>query len=354
MSIAANFAGSLGQFSLDAALDLPGTGITGLFGPSGCGKTTLLRCIAGLTRLPGYLRIGDDIWQDGKNFRPAHERQIGYVFQESRLFAHLSVRQNLRFGLKRAADRGIGEADVIECLGLEPLLERYPVKLSGGECQRVAIGRALLAQPRLMLMDEPLAALDRAAAHQILPKLREISAAFSVPIIHVAHDMAELERIADFLVLMHQGQITAAGPLAALLTDLTLPIALRQEAAVVLDFWSGTYDAAYGLTECISPALNLTIPGQLGPPGTHVRLRIPASDVSLVKTRPLDSSILNILPARILEVEASAGPHISLVLGIGGARLLCAITRKSWDVLGLRPGDTVFAQVKAVALAEQR
>jgi molybdate transport system ATP-binding protein len=355
--IEARFAGGLGQFSLDVALDLPATGVTGLFGPSGCGKTTLLRCLAGLTRLPGgFLRVGGDVWQGPEVFLPPHKRQIGYVFQDSRLFAHLSVLRNLRFGLRRSGARHIAEEDVIGMLGLEPLLARYPAKLSGGERQRVAIGRALLAQPRLMLLDEPLAALDRAAAHRILPQLREIAVRFGVPVIHVAHDMAELERIADFMVLMRGGgRVAAAGPLAAMLTDLSLPLALRQEAAVVLELAVGAYDARYGLTHCTGPGLSLSVPARLGAAGAAARLRIQASDVSLARERPQGSSILNILPARILEAEAGEGPHINLVLGVGEAeRLLCAITRKSWDVLGLRPGEEVFAQVKAVALAESR
>ena len=357
--IEARFAGQLGQFSLDVALDLPGTGVTGLFGPSGCGKTTLLRCLAGLTRLPGgFLRVGEEVWQDKQVFLPPHKRQVGYVFQDSRLFAHLTVRQNLRFGLRRSVVRHISEADVIGMLGLEPFLSRYPAKLSGGERQRVAIGRALLAQPRLMLLDEPLAALDRAAAHQILPKLRDIAVMFGVPVIHVAHDMAELARIADVLLLMRQdGRIEASGQLGAMLTDLSLPFARQSDAAVVLELVAGVYDEAYGLTFCTAPGLSLTVPARLGAPGAKIRLRIRASDVSLAREYPLGSSILNILPARILEAEAGTGPHINLVLGVGAAapvRLLCAITRKSWDVLGLRLGEDIFAQVKAVALAESR
>jgi molybdate transport system ATP-binding protein len=358
-AIEARFSGRLGQFSLDVTLALPGAGVTGLFGPSGCGKTTLLRCLAGLTRLPGgFLRVGEDVWQDSRVFLPPQKRQIGFVFQDARLFAHLSVRRNLRFGLRRTTARHIAEADVIGILGLEPLLARYPVHLSGGERQRVAIGRALLAQPRLLLLDEPLAALDRAAAHQILPKLREIAAKFAVPIIHVAHDMAELERIADGLILMQEGRIAASGQLTAMLTDFSLPFARQRDAAVVLELTAGDYDERYGLTLCTSPQLALTIPAQLGPPGAEVRLRIRASDVSLVRERPQASSILNILPARILEAEDAAGPHMNLVLGIGEeaapVRLLCAITRKSWDVLGLSLGEAVFAQIKAVALAESR
>jgi molybdate transport system ATP-binding protein len=358
--IEARFRGGLGQFSLNVALDLPGAGVTGLFGPSGCGKTTVLRCLAGLTRLPGsFLRIGDEVWQDGKTFLPPHKRKVGFVFQDSRLFAHLPVRQNLEFGLRRAGERRIREAEVIEILGLARLLARYPATLSGGERQRVAIGRALLAQPRLMLMDEPLAALDREAADQILPRLRDIAAMFAVPLVHVTHDIAEMERIADRLVLMrYDGTVAATGELGAMLTDLSLPFARQRDAAVVLALTAGEYDEAYGLTVCRAPQLALTIPALLGSPGSEVRLRIKASDVSLIKTWPLGSSILNVLPARILEADAAAGPHINLVLGIGeGAapvRLLCAITRKSWDTLALRPGDAVFAQIKAVALAESR
>ena len=355
--IEARFAGTLGKFSLDAALELPGEGVTGLFGPSGCGKTTLLRCLAGLTRLSGFLRVGAEIWQDGQNFVPPHKRQAGFVFQDSRLFAHLSVRQNLHFGRRRAGERRIGEDEVIDILGLEPFLHRYPVHLSGGESQRVAIGRALLAQPRLLLLDEPLAALDRAAAHQILPQLREISQIFALPVIHVAHDLAELERIADRLVLMRaDGRIAATGPLAAMLTDLSLPFARQGDAAVVLDLTVGAYDEAYGLTSCAVAEFSLLVPARLGPQGSAIRLRIRASDVSLARTRPEDSSILNILPASILEAAAGDGPHINLVLGLGEppVRLLCAITRKSWDALELQVGAPVFAQIKAVALAESR
>ncbi|WP_297492657.1 molybdenum ABC transporter ATP-binding protein [Acidocella sp.] len=358
--IEARFAGRLGGFMLDAAFSLPGTGITGLFGPSGCGKTSLLRCLAGLTRLPdGFLRVNDEIWQDGDIFLAPQHRRIGYVFQDSRLFAHLTVRRNLQFGLRRAVARGIGEAEVVGLLGLEPLLQRYPARLSGGERQRVAIGRALLAQPRLLLLDEPLAALDRAAANQILPKLREISQLFAVPVLHVSHDIVEIERIADGLVLMRQdGRVAACGQLAGMLTDLSLPFARQRDAAVVLEMTAGAHDAAYGLTSYSAGGVTLTLPGQPGAPGAAVRLRIRASDVSLARQRPDASSILNILPARIVEAETAAGPHVNLVLGIGGAaspiRLLSAITRKSWDALGLSVGEVVYAQIKAVALAESR
>jgi molybdate transport system ATP-binding protein len=356
--IAARFAGRLGAFSLDVALDLPGAGITGLFGPSGCGKSTVLRCLAGLLRLQdGYLRVNGEVWQDGARFLPPHRRRVGFVFQDSRLFAHLSVRENLRFGLRRAEAGRISEVEVVERLGLAPLLARYPAGLSGGERQRVAMGRALLAQPALMLLDEPLAALDRAAAHQILPLLRDVAALAAVPVLYVTHDIVELERIAGRMVLMRkEGRIEAAGALTDMLTDLSLPFARQRDAAMVLELTAGAYDEIYGLTSCAGAGLSLTVAGQVGRPGDVVRFRIRASDVSLARTRPADSSILNILPARVLEVETTEGPYVNLVLGVGDApvRLLCAITRKSWDTLWLKPGDEVFAQIKAVALAESR
>ena len=356
--ICARFSGRVEQFTLDAALEIPCQGITGLFGPSGCGKSTLLRCLAGLLRLPGgYLRVGSEVWQDGPKFLPPYRRPLGLVFQDSRLFAHLSVRENLRFGLRRVGGGAarITEDSVISFLGLEPLLARAPATLSGGERQRAAIGRALLAQPRLMLMDEPLVALDRDSAHQILPKLRELSARFGVPMIYVSHHMPEIERLADHLVVMRkEGRIAAAGPLPALLTDLSLPFATQQDAAVVLELEAGTYDEAYDLTSCTAAGLTLTVPGRLGPAGSPIRLRIRASDVSIATTQPVQSSVLNAFPARILATEAGSGPHVNLVLGGGPVRLLSIITRKSWDTLGLRVGDGVFAQIKAMALAESR
>ena len=192
-------------------------GVTALFGPSGCGKTTVLRCVAGLQMLrDGYLSIGGEVWQDGAAFRPPYQRSVGYVFQEASLFPHLSVRRNLLYGHRRALRRGTGEAtrfdEVVELLGMQGLLDRSPLRLSGGERQRVAIGRALLSQPRLLLMDEPLAGLDRLSKDEILPYLEALHTALSIPILYVSHDIAEVERLADHLVLMQAGQWSRAGP----------------------------------------------------------------------------------------------------------------------------------------------
>jgi molybdate transport system ATP-binding protein len=211
--IRARFAGRLGEFTLDAAFTMPARGITGLFGPSASGKTTLLRCLAGLTRLEGELQVGDAVWQDERTFLPSYQRHAAYVFQDADLFAHLSVRRNLEYGLRRAkAETVVRHDDVIRLLGLAPLLTRAPASLSGGERQRVAIGRALLSQPRLLLLDEPLSGLDAAAKAEILPYLEALHAAVAIPIVLVSHDLADVARLADHLVVIKDGTVIACGP----------------------------------------------------------------------------------------------------------------------------------------------
>ena len=352
--IEARFKGRVGDFALDVAFDGVAAGVTGLFGPSGCGKTTVLRCLAGLTRLAeGYLAVDGEIWQDGARFLPAHRRPVGTVFQEPRLFAHLSVRGNLRFGLRRAPlPIVVGFESVVELLGLGGLLERMPAALSGGEKQRVAIGRALLSQPRLLLMDEPLSALDRGAKDEILPYLEALPAALAMPIIYVTHDLAEIERLADSVVLIgRDGRVEASGSLTALTTDLALPLAFQPDAAAMLTVRVESYDADYDLTTGLVGDLRFLIPGRLGEEGTRHRIRVRAGDVSLAAAKPCGSSVLNILPASVVAVEAAGANQMLVLLGLGGdGRVLSRVTRKSWDGLGLKPGDPVFAQVKGVAL----
>lgn len=215
--IIATFRGRLGSFALDAELSLPATGVTAIFGPSGCGKTSVARCIAGLQRMAdGFCAVDGEVWQDGSSFRPAHRRPIGYVFQEASLFPHLSVRRNLLFGAPKAARAQIAFSEVVELLGLAALLDRSPCRLSGGERQRVAIGRALLSQPKLLLMDEPLSALDRTTKDEIFPFLEQLHETLSLPVLYISHDMAEIERFADHLVLMEQGRVVGSGPLHSL------------------------------------------------------------------------------------------------------------------------------------------
>ncbi|QUD90809.1 molybdenum ABC transporter ATP-binding protein [Phenylobacterium montanum] len=218
--LVARFKGVLGDFRLDAEFSLPGRGVTALVGPSGAGKTTLLRCIAGLERLPGRLTVAGEAWQDARTFLPPHRRAVGYVFQEASLLPHLSVRGNLAYGFRRAPDARAARFDeVVESLGLGPLLDRAPLKLSGGERQRVAIGRALLTQPRLMLMDEPLAGLDAEAKAEILPYLVGLHDSLAIPMLYVSHDPAEVARIADRVLTMRAGQVEPGSPAQADLAD---------------------------------------------------------------------------------------------------------------------------------------
>ncbi|MBV9287837.1 MAG: molybdenum ABC transporter ATP-binding protein, partial [Hyphomicrobiales bacterium] len=234
-SIRVAFKGSVGAFALDAAFVAPAMGVTALFGPSGCGKTTVLRCIAGLNRLrDGFCAVGEDVWQNGNLFLPTHRRPLGYVFQEASLFPHLSVRRNLLYGAPRLSDAppaaDIDFDEVIELLGVKPLLDRSPRNLSGGERQRTAIGRALLSQPKLLLMDEPLAALDRASKNEILPFLERLRDRLRLPVIYVSHDIAEVERLADHVVLMDKGRVLANGPLVEVQSDPSAPLATARDA----------------------------------------------------------------------------------------------------------------------------
>ncbi len=354
-TIEAAFRGMAGAFALDAAFSVPDAGLVALFGPSGCGKTTVLRCIAGLNRFAdGRCVVGGEVWQDGAQFRPAHRRPVGYVFQEASLFPHLSVRRNLLYGAPRNGSGGLGLDEVVPLLGLDPLLGRAPQHLSGGERQRVAIGRALLSRPRLLLMDEPLAALDRAAKEEILPFLERLNATVALPIIYVSHDMAEVERLADHMVLMQAGRVTASGPLLALQSDPALPLAAAREAAVSLDATVLAYDDKYGLATLSINGADIVVPSRPLTPGAPCRLRIGASDVSLSLAPPGPSTIVNVLAARVLDGGLIGPQEATAVLGLGadggGARLLARVTRHSWDRLGLSPGLAVHAQIKGAAL----
>jgi molybdate transport system ATP-binding protein len=349
------FRGPLGRFTLDAAFTAPARGVTAIFGPSGCGKTSVLRCMAGLQRVPeGICRIAGDVWQDAGRFVPVHRRPIGYVFQEASLFPHLSVTRNLLYGAGNARSRGTQLAEIAELLGIAHLLDRAPRHLSGGERQRVAVGRALLSNPRLLLMDEPLSALDRATKSEILPFLERLHETLHLPILYVSHDMAEIERLADHLVLMENGRVIASGPLADLQSDPGLPLAVGSEAAVSLDARVVGHDAANGLLVLEVDGGRFITPGTWAAVGSRKRIRVGAGDISLSRRMPGPSTILNVLPARVLSSSAAGEHEIAAVLGLGadgaGARLVARVTRKSWTDLALGEGAEVFAQIKGVAL----
>ena len=363
-AIRAEFRGTIGKFSLDAGFTAPSKGVTALFGPSGCGKTTVLRCIAGLLRMSdGACEIDGEPWQDRDGtFLPTHKRPLGYVFQEASLFPHVSVRRNLMFGAPRRSDGASLETiafdEVVDLLGVAPLLDRSPRNLSGGECQRVAIGRALLSQPKLLLMDEPLSALDRATKNEIMPFLERLRDRLSLPIVYITHDIAEVERLADRIVLMDKGRVLAAGPLAELQSDPSLPLAMARDAAVTLDGVVEAHEARYGLLTLSVPGGRFVAPALRARIGEHRRIRIVARDVSLAREPPGPSSILNILPGRVVAAKPVESNEVLAVVALGargsGARLLSRLTRKSWEQLGLAEGVNVYAQVKAVALGPGR
>lgn len=349
----ARFRSTLGCFELDVEFSVPARGVSALFGASASGKTTLLRLIAGLDRAPGALTVAGEVWQDDRRFVPTHQRALGYVFQEASLFPHLDVRGNLQYGWKRvpAAERRVAFDDVVDWLRLGALLAQSPQQLSGGQRQRVAIGRALLASPRLLLMDEPLAALDAASRAEILPYLERLHQQLELPIIYVSHAFEEVARLADTLLLIDAGKMVYQGPLVDGLTRLDLPLAHRDIAAAVIDTTVAAHDQALQLTRVVRGGIAMELPGLHGSPGAPLRVRVAARDVSLARTMPQQTSILNLLSARVVELADDAPGQVLVRLALDDAVLLARITRKSARLLDLRPGTPVVAQVKSVAVA---
>lgn len=346
-------------FTLDVDLALPGRGISALFGHSGSGKTTCLRALAGLERPPGgYCAVAGEVWQDDARgiFVPTHRRAIGYVFQEASLFPHLNARGNLEFGQKRAPrsagpDTPAFAVDAVaDLLGIAHLLERRPDELSGGERQRVAIARALLAAPRLLLMDEPLAALDLKRKLEILPYLERLHDELAIPMIYVSHAPDEVARLADHLVLLAEGRAVASGPVADTLCRLDLPPAFADNVGTVVTATVAEHEAD-DLTRLEFPGGYVHVSRRREAIGQSLRCRIHARDVSLALVPPARSSILNCLPATVANLAPADAPgHVLVRLDAGGSPLLARITRRSAEALALAPGRAVYAQIKAVAL----
>lgn len=342
-------------FSLDVDLDLPGRGVTALSGPSGCGKTTCLRAIAGLQRTAGNrVQVNGATWQDGDAFVPTHRRAIGYVFQETRLFSHLDVQHNLAYGMRRvpAAARRVSLTQAVELLGIGALMARQPHTLSGGERQRVGMARALATSPDLLLMDEPLASLDAERKREVLPWLERLHGELDIPVLYVTHAPDEIARLADHLVLLEAGRVVAAGPAAALMTQLDLPLAHGDTAGAVIRATVTGHEPAYHLTQVAFAGGRLSLPHRGTQIGQTVRVRVQARDVSLTLQRQGDTSVLNILPATVTELVDDSPGQVMVGLDLGGTRILARITRKSADVLQLVPGLPVHAQVKGVAIVE--
>lgn len=347
----------LGDFALDATFASDGR-LTALFGRSGSGKTSLVNVIAGLVRpQSGRVAIDGQVLVDTQAgiFRPRHRRRIGYVFQEARLFPHLTVRHNLLFGrwfAPREAPSGSELADVTDLLGIGHLLDRRPGALSGGEKQRVAIGRALLSKPQLLLMDEPLASLDEARKAEILPYVERLRDELRVPIIYVSHSVSEVARLATTLVTVDQGRVTACGPTAEVMSRLDVGgLSGAAETGSLISAHVEAHDDAYGLTLLRSPAGLLQVPRSPLPLGAPAQLRILASDVFISTAPPAGISALNVLDGVVREISPRrAGPAVEIRLDCSGVPLLARLTAKSADALGLAPGVTVHALIKAVSI----
>lgn len=353
--ITATFKQTLGSFSLDVALDLPGRGVTAIFGASGAGKTSLLRSIAGLERANGsYLSVNGEVWQDDSCgiFMPVYQRPLGYVFQEASLFLHLTVRRNLDYGRRRvSADaQRVSLDQIIALLGIEDLLQRQSETLSGGERQRVAIARALATSPRLLLMDEPLASLDGQRKADILPYLERLVAELDIPVLYVSHAPDEVARLADHLVLLDAGRVLACGPTRELMTRLDLPLAHGDSAAAIIDALVTRVEAAYHLSYAEFSGGSISLLNPLLKVGQRVRVRIQARDVSITLARQHGTSVQNIFAVSVASLSPDSPGQLMLGLDANGSTLLARITRKSADALGLAPGSQVFAQVKGVAV----
>ena len=343
----------LDDFTLSVGEDLELENITALFGPSGAGKTTLLRVIAGLEQdASGRVMLDDTVWQDrnGQQFVPPHSRSLGYVFQDGRLFSHLTVEENLRFSERRAMNlNGLTLADVAEALDLDALLQRQPRSLSGGEQQRVAIGRALLRNPKLMLMDEPLSALDAKRKAEIIPYIERLPLDFGLPVLYVTHNVEEVARLATRIVLLSQGQVAANGDAIDVLERIDLmPLAGHLEAGAVLKARAGTHRD--GMTILDIAGQNLRIPGTAIEPGNELRLHIQARDVALATQLPQGLSIHNVLNARILSIDIIEEVFAEVLLDVGGQHLRASVTREAVEDLGLAANQAIYALIKSVAI----
>lgn len=345
-----------GGFTLDVSFDFPEEGLTALFGVSGSGKTTVLRCVAGLEKADGLVTVADEVWQDSTKgiFLPTYERQLGYVFQEASLFPHMTAAQNLEFAAKRSgsksSERRLKEA--VELLGIESLLERKPAALSGGERQRVAIARAVATEPKIMLFDEPLAALDYARKAEILPWLKELRTQLRIPMLYVTHSPEEVVSLADNLIVLESGRIKASGGVQEVLSDIQAPVDLGGEIGVLLRGEVSAPDAEWHLQAFHAGGVTLIIPQTDLAAGSRFSVRIPARNVALSAEKASASSYQNCIPAIVIETAPSDDPSDCLVkLQCADQVLISKITRKSACELKAEPGTHLWALIKAVSLS---
>ena len=356
MSIAVDIKHALGDFRLETSFESRGR-LTTIFGASGSGKTSVVNVIAGLIApQEGHISIDGMVLTDTRRGTaiPVHRRRIGYVFQDARLFPHLTVEQNLGYGRWFApkADRYADRAQILTLLGIEHLLPRKPSQLSGGEKQRVAIGRALLASPRLLLMDEPLASLDHSRKAEILPYIERLRDELRIPIIYVSHSMAEVSRLATDIVVMAGGRTIAFGPASEIAQRLDLiPPGERDEGGIILDMTVHSYDDNFGMTVLQSAAGEAHVQGLVGATGTMARVRIRARDVMIATEKPKHISALNIFSGRVAAVTEADGSSVNVAVSCSGQVIMARITRQSCAALEIASGKPVFAVVKAVSVS---
>ena len=353
--LSVNITKVFGSFRLETRFEVEEGSITAIFGKSGAGKTSTINAIAGLTRPDvGVIQIGNTTLFD-QNLRinlPIYKRQIGYVFQDDRLFPHMTVRNNLIYGTPKNRDvaNSLNLTDITGLLELAPLLERRPRTLSGGEKQRVAIGRALLSNPKLLLMDEPLASIDVQHRFEILPFIQRVREKTGITIIYVTHALEEVIFIADQIILLSEGQVTAQGTVEEIMSRLDLhPMTSRFDAGAVISATYSGYDREFDLGELSFDGGTLRIAGLNAEIGIHLRAHIRARDVSLMLDKPKDTSVLNVFKGELIEIRHEDGPQLDLLINIG-TPLIARITRKSLNDLNLDIGSKVYAMIKAVAI----
>ncbi len=358
--LTAKFKIDYAEFSLNVELNLPAKGVTVVFGPSGSGKTTLLRCLSGLEKAPsGYLKLAGQVWQDEETFLPIQERKVGMVFQESRLFPHLNIQENLLYGYQRTlpAERDLHLDEVVRVLDLKSLLKRVPEKLSGGERQRVAIGRALLTSPKLLLMDEPLSSLDRRLKAEIIPFIKRIGDEFKMPVIYVTHSMNEVLQLVDTMVILKSGKVVNVGSVEEVCSDArSREVVGDGELGAVLETLVSGHDEEFGLTQLDFMGQVLNVPRQNIPVGQSLRVHIHSKDVSLSTVSPDGAtSVLNILRAKVKKVGTldPKGYSVDIELDVGRS-ILATITRKSLVNLNLRPGQMIYTHIKAIKMVHER